>query len=319
MTPAQLLRPELQPVLDGFTKWWARREKQLDVKNEVRRTIYHYTDMGGMVGIIANETFWFTSAFHLNDPSELRYGLSIADELLKNEFDRRGDAVKKFCHWVQHVLVKSVGEIFGFYIASFSQAKNDLAQWRAYADNARGVMLGLAPKLFRVLADQSQLGVTDKTIAAHVVYNKIVCTKNMRTAIRRAVAIVELAETSRLVRTDSERELLGRALANRLVVPIIIYAVTCKDAAYAHERETRLVITNQVSELAAVTKIRTRGSTLVPYIPSALAVRRRGAIREIMIGPAAAEMADDAVRTFLRTQGVPTSVLRKSNVPYTAR
>jgi hypothetical protein len=312
------LRPELQSLVDEFVRWWAKREKQLDVKNEVRRTAYHYTNMGGMVGIISSQTIWFTSAFHLNDPSELRYGLGLADELLKGEFDRGGEPVT-FCHWTQHVLVKSVGELFGFYIASFSQARNDLAQWRAYADNGRGVMLGIAPKLFRVLADQRQLGVAEKTLATHVVYDRAISVKNMRMAVRRAVALLERSESDRLVRTDNERELLGRELASRLVIPIIIYALTCKDPAYAHERETRLVIANQVGELAEVIKTRTRGSTLVPYIASPLAVRGRGAIREIMIGPSAAEMADDAVRTFLRSQGVSITVLSRSSIPYTAQ
>jgi hypothetical protein len=63
--------PELQSRLREFTGWWEARGKDLDAANEVREPLYHYTDMGGLLGIVNNQEIWLTSIFHLNDPSEL--------------------------------------------------------------------------------------------------------------------------------------------------------------------------------------------------------------------------------------------------------
>ena len=52
-------------------------------------TIYHYTTDQGLRGILENGSLWVTDIFSLNDPSELKHGLQIAEEALtataKNE------------------------------------------------------------------------------------------------------------------------------------------------------------------------------------------------------------------------------------------
>jgi hypothetical protein len=108
-------------------------------------------------------------------------------------------------------------------------------------------------------------------------------------------------------------------VARQLAAPIFIYAVTSKHPAYAHEKETRLVIMNDLERLAPMTDLRTRGSSLVPYIPSPFRVRAPGALTSIIIGPAADRLSDDAVRTFLRTQRLSTEIVQQSGIPYTAR
>src|SRR5215813_9273187 len=46
--------------------------------------LYHYTSDAGLEGIIKSGKLWFTDIFALNDPSELRHGLSIAIDVLKS-------------------------------------------------------------------------------------------------------------------------------------------------------------------------------------------------------------------------------------------
>jgi hypothetical protein len=59
----------------------------------------------------------------------------------------------------------------------------------SYADNGRGVAIGLSPTLFAVVADQSPLGIAEKTMAANVTYDRAECVQNFREAIRQAVSI----------------------------------------------------------------------------------------------------------------------------------
>jgi len=110
---------------------------ELDDINKVTAPFFHYTNMAGLTAIINSQQIWLTSIFHLNDPSELGHGADIALAILNSEADRGDHVVKAFC-----------AQTF------FSRRGDDLGQWRAYADNSRGVAIGLAPHLSRV-ADQT--------------------------------------------------------------------------------------------------------------------------------------------------------------------
>jgi hypothetical protein len=50
--------------------------------------------------------------------------------------------------------------------------------------------------------------------------------------------------------SDGERDEFGKKLGRQLAVPLLTYAITCKHAAYAHERETRLLLVNDRSEVS---------------------------------------------------------------------
>ncbi len=302
-----------------FSDWWDRRGRDLEAAHEVRQPLFHYTDMAGLLGIITTEQMWFTSMFHLNDPSELSYGINLATEALEEQAKASDHIVETFCRWTHHVLVKSGGEIFGFYVASFSQAGNDLSQWRAYADNGRGVALGLAPSLFKVAHDSAAVAVAEKTLVANVSYNPDEVRKNMAEAIQRAATLLAREHRDRHVHSAAEAEKFGKQLAGHLAVSILTYAITCKHPAYANEQETRLLIVNDLAKLDPITLTRRRGSSLIPYIASPLRVRQPGAITKIMIGPSAEDMADDAVRAFLRQQGLPSDIVEPSDIPYQAR
>lgn len=311
------MKPELEAIVREFADWWSARGVQIDAANEVREPLYHYTNMAGLLGILGSERMWFTNILHLNDPSELGYGIDIANAALKAEAQSSGDIhVGRFCAWVSHVLVKAGGEIFGFYVGSFSRESNDLGQWRAYADNGRGVAIGLAPSLFAVAADQSALGVDAKTLAANVTYDRPECEQNFREAIQQAVGT--FTKGLPLTTTDAEREEFGKALARELAVPLFRHAITSKHPAYAHERETRLLLLNDRVQLDPLCQFRTRGSTLVPYVPSPLAIRTPGAITRIIVGPAADVLAEDAVRALLRRYGLSEDLVERSDIPYTA-
>jgi hypothetical protein len=309
--------PQLQARLREFTDWWDARGKDLDAANEVLDLLYHYTDMGGLLGIVNNQEIWLTSIFHLNDRSELGYGVEMALNIMKADAESGPDVSKAFCAWMKHLLLKSGGEVFGFFVGSFSRESDDLGQWRVYADNGRGVAIGLAPRLFQVRADQTNVGLAEKVLMAQVIYDRDQCLRNMGEAIRRAVTIIVRAETE--VTSQAEGHKFLRELATQLAVSMFTYGVTCKHQAYKHECETRMLAINQLDILAPITETRTRGSTLVPFIRSSLPVRSAGAIMQILIDPAADSLSDDAVHALLRRHALPLDIVQQSGISYTAR
>jgi hypothetical protein len=190
----------------------------------------------------------------------------MALDIMKAEAERGPDVAKAFCAWMKHLLVKSGGEIFGFFVGSFSRESDDLGQWRAYADNGRGVAIGLAPRLFQVHADQTNVGLAEKVLVSQVIYDRDQSMQNLGDAIRRAIDIIVRAEAD--VTSQAEGHEFLRELATQLAVSIFTYAVTCKHRAYKHERETRMLLVNQLDLLAPIIETRTRGSTLVPFTQS---------------------------------------------------
>ena len=60
---------------------WAKA--QLDKEQEAGKIVlplYHYTDLGGLKGILEHRQIWFTHYQYLNDPSELVFGVRLAFE-----------------------------------------------------------------------------------------------------------------------------------------------------------------------------------------------------------------------------------------------
>jgi hypothetical protein len=49
--------------------------------------LYHYTNAGGLYGILTDEKLWATHAAYLNDSQEFLFGMGLIQEELKN-FER---------------------------------------------------------------------------------------------------------------------------------------------------------------------------------------------------------------------------------------
>ncbi|MGH7075112.1 MAG: DUF2971 domain-containing protein [Stellaceae bacterium] len=90
--------------------------------------------MSSALKILQNGTFWFTERTHLNDPTEIRLGLKIAQTVL----DQMGLTIEA------KALSSRADDIFRdfrFFSASFSLEGDDHAQWRDYGDSGRGIAL----------------------------------------------------------------------------------------------------------------------------------------------------------------------------------
>ena len=143
------LPAHLQSALDDFRKWDDAKRMRDAARKRVIAPLHHYSDMASLIGMLESSRLWLTSIFHLNDPSELTYGMNIAIERLDwhlqqifsgaNASSSAPLLVDIFCQRMEHALKHNIGRAFGFYVASFSRTRDDLGQWRSYADDGRGV------------------------------------------------------------------------------------------------------------------------------------------------------------------------------------
>jgi hypothetical protein len=133
------LPPELQDAIDQFKRWAEEYLKAEQNKNTIIETLYHYTDARGLEGIIKSGEIWFTDYRHLNDPSELVHGIEMARDVARMIANGADSQVRLLMETFKGTFRQAnFKATLEFYIASFSRARDDLGQWRAYADNGRG-------------------------------------------------------------------------------------------------------------------------------------------------------------------------------------
>jgi hypothetical protein len=97
----QSLPPMLSAAVEKFGQWSKQQLLTEQEATRITQPLYHYTNGAGLRGIVESQKIWFTSYLHLNDPSELVYGMGVVHRLLKEIGDRADDGlVKKFCERV---------------------------------------------------------------------------------------------------------------------------------------------------------------------------------------------------------------------------
>jgi Protein of unknown function (DUF2971) len=120
-------------------------------------TIFHYTNEVGLRGIVETGILQLTDIFYLNDPSELRHGCEPAIEFITAEGSEARPEIKAFASELRARLQGGM-QAANLFVLSFSEAGNDLAQWRAYADNGRGYALGFDTHMLEQAFGKSRLG-----------------------------------------------------------------------------------------------------------------------------------------------------------------
>lgn len=110
--------------------------------------LYHYTTTAGLIGILTSGRMWLTNAGFLNDAEELTYGAGKAATQLRSRADEArsssddsgmsnyvADALEDVAHSLESINTPGAGRFEFPYVASFSEERDDLSQWRGYASD----------------------------------------------------------------------------------------------------------------------------------------------------------------------------------------
>ena len=309
----------LQSAVAKYDAWSHQHLLDEQAKTVVEMPLYQYSNAAGLKGIFDSRQMWFTDYRFLNDPSELSHGMDMAKDMLRNAKTGADRRVGLFLDCVADLYSQdNVDSTLAFFVASFSRARDDLGQWRSYADNGRGFSVGFAPKMFRIQDDPSP-SPDENAYLGPVLYKVPDVLSRHRLAIDQATGIfLSAAEAeAELMRDGAIGYPFMLELAKHLIAaPLIWNALTSKHPAYEHEQEVRLVMVGIADKLAPFVKTRARGSDLVPYIPHPWDVREPGAIVEILVGPAAPPDAEDAVKALLAGYGITGVDVERSDIPY---
>jgi hypothetical protein len=316
------LPQELSDAIGAYDTWIDAELQKQQKANTIKETLYHYTNVAGLRGIFESESIWFTDFRHLNDPSEIIHGIEMCHDVIRNiKIGADGRAALFLDCLADMMTSANFSKALEYFIGSFSRARDDLGQWRAYADNGRGVAIGFAPHLFGIESTIDQK--PDETAFVGPVIYDIgqVCSQHDAAIQQAAEIFLNTANVHREVLANKDIGITFMQDFARAVIasPLIWNCLASKHPAYAHEQEVRLIILGLHDKLMPYIQTRIRGSEIVPYIPYKMAVRKEHSIGEIIIGPAANVDAERAVRTMLESLGIEHDIpISRSLVPYRA-
>ena len=140
--------PVGDPGRDACLSWLKRR---LDA--DVRRApdlLWHYTDAGGLLSIVAHERLWATQTTFLNDSTEMAYGLRLVTSALGsydpgNLKEATARHLERLFDPRRATFARFFDKNLEVYVTCFCAEGDLLSQWRAYAgrDDAGGYALGM--------------------------------------------------------------------------------------------------------------------------------------------------------------------------------
>jgi hypothetical protein len=286
------------------------------------KVVYHYTDVASALAIVQGGHLWFTERAHLNDTLELQYGLRIAHEMFESAVKAAGAVVP------QSVPEHMMGEVglgmveFGYWVSSFSYECDDLAQWRSYADEGRGVCLGFSVQELDMNQFASHIPAAFNFMRFPVKYAEAELRKKMQPYIDKGVELLARVDFPSM---PSYSQHLGRALLyerdllQTMMSGVYLHSMMHKHRAYQHEREYRLLLNAYRPKVEPTPqhKVRARNGEVVSYLDLPIPNWNFSkTLPHINVGPAASPKLEEQLAAAFRSFGLPVPRIGRSSLPF---
>jgi len=269
--------------------------------------LFHYTNRKGLLGILAARAIWASDPLYLNDSGEILHGYRQLIQALENEtrsLEASDDPLiiqkarirRSITESLERMVKSAPGQPTTIvsnsrFVASFSEADDDLNQWRAYCAPGDGYAIGF---------DRSLLGQVMASIPGRD-QSLWKCTygdglgEQLQEVARKVRELTDHPDAPRLLLSPGLERALGIASENprEMFEPIDIEvlkltalgldgAMKHKHQCFSSEKEHRLV----VGELASGVEYRIGRNFVIPYVAVALEpLICRGLFTSIRVGP----------------------------------
>jgi len=212
--------------------------------------LFHYTDLGGLIGIVANADLWLTHSRYSNDDQELTHGRDVAKSVIG---EARLLVPSPGADWVDYLdlveqFVNDAADE-AVYVCCFCKADNLLSQWRGYGANGTGVSIKFTPTGFSdVTGSDSPYG---GLMRLWKVFYKL---DQQRKIMNDALSFAYTHISTDPIATR----------ARRAADAIAFFVPTFKNEAFKDEREWRLIFTPPAN-CVVKPHFRSAGGMLIPY------------------------------------------------------
>lgn len=136
------------------------------LNTDIPEPLYHYTKKQTADIIENSKKFRFTKFDNSNDNLEFKYGLSLIQKILRNEFkqDRLIKAI--FEKYLIFITSETVDPKLIFMMACFSRSKKSRHLWWNYADQQRG-------RCLQIEFDQAEVDKLEHIVCRDVIYSVV--------------------------------------------------------------------------------------------------------------------------------------------------
>lgn len=251
-----------------------------------RGTIYHYTSLQAVFGIIDKQEFWATKSDFLNDYDELVYTVRLFREIFIDsnvfiDIELKKRILEAFD---RHIEEDRCSKEHGYYILSFSSVEDNLTLWAEFSDSM-GYNIG-----FDIEQLIKSISIKHKLLwHGSVVYSKEEQIELLKKVIEESAALrldkFGISDISQLNNnlSDEQVDLIGIDL----FVACSAYSMFFKHPLFEAEKEYRIVVSgihkaingSKIDELL----YRDRQGAVIPYIK--VPHNPIASIRSIMLGP----------------------------------
>lgn len=255
--------------------------RQLDefFLSRVDRTLYHYTGIGGLIGLVDSRCVWASHVYYLNDSREILHAVEVLRSVLSSDLERFGAQEKEFLTQFAKWLPSFERDPFHIYIFSLSGQRSLLSQWRSYTPHGKGVSLGFSAETLNGLLENSQFRIAKCLYgrAEHVHLMEVLREKMLTTFRQRAAQLAATTEHPSARYFSFLEEFRGDLLQ---VLSVI------KHAAFSEEEEWRIISPYYPNYTVPAIKFREGASMLMPYIEIELSqIGVLPIFDEVVLGP----------------------------------
>jgi hypothetical protein len=262
------------------------------------RTLYHYTSLSAIHGIIKDNGLWATDIHYFTDSHELKHAVDVLSHEVRIRLEQYSPERKLLAQlqdWLHWRLAK--GHLL--FVTSFTEKGNLLSQWRGYCSYEKGLSLGFEPT--HVSACASREG-----------FRLGRCIYDSKTQMELAEAAVDAIESFALSRGEASAQNAHPSQSYHSVFAeiepdLLCIAALMKHPSFEEETEWRAVSPVVSDYVRTMISYRVGKAMLIPYVvlPLHNSSTVKLALEHVYLGPTPQNnLSMNSLSQFLSASGV---------------
>lgn len=239
--------------------------------------IYHYCGMDSFFGIVKNKNIRLSNAYKTNDYTELEWIFSVMENSMTSVFKTEflSSLRKSYRKWLE--------TYFRPHIACFSKKGDLLSQWRAYANDGKGISIGFNRKYFESIKtlDNKEFEIYD-IVYRYNEQEKLL--KSLFNSLFSTIGTDNLKLLEEFYINKGDKICLEEIM---LASALLKYGMIFKNETFSEEKEVRLIHGfDQVGAEPDVFEYRVTEDDLISFVEVPINVKNDyPPIKEIILGP----------------------------------
>lgn len=277
-------------------------------------TLYHYTSLAGLLGIVGSGILRASDVRYMNDSAELKHTLDLLHSHISQRIAAGTDKPKllnQLLDWLSHrILSHSM-----LFCGSFRANGNLLSQWRGYSTHGKGVSVGFNPWHIRDCAERQHFQV------GKCLYQPELQQQLIENIVDTIEGMADKAQPPESNRAAEEQQY--SSIFESIEGDLLRIAAVLKHPSFEEEQEWRIISQLIANRQHESVKCREGTSMLVPYFEFCLNNRDSELIEleHIYLGPTNnKDLSMNSLAIYLeQQQALPKQGIDYCQIPYRQR